>query len=295
MSGLKDLRRRIKTIASTGKITKAMKLVAASKLRKAGESALSSKPYFEHILKVLGNISVNYKEVESNLFLCEKNSEKKQKYLIVVLTSDRGLCGSFNSSMVKMAIRRVKELESLGHEAEIVCVGKKSVSQMQSSYYSKLVIKEFENIKQNDASFAKELQEYIISNLYEGEFDRCEFIYNKYISALVQEPKNAQIIPFSIDKISHQFDIKPYNGEFIYEPQIEELLDLLMPKAILGIIRHFLLESYASEQAARMNAMDNASKNAADMMDKLTLILNRSRQSLITKELVEIISGAESI
>jgi F-type H+-transporting ATPase subunit gamma len=295
LSSLKELRNRIKTITSTGKITKAMKLVAASKLRKAGEAAIASGPYFEHILKVLGNISANYKEVENNVFLSDVNSEAPKRHLIIVLTSDRGLCGSFNSSMVRMAIRRVRELESAGNEAEIVCVGKKSAAQMQSSYYAKLVVKEFENIKTNDLAFAKELQEYIIENLYEDEFDRCEFIYNKYVSALVQKPENVQIIPFSIDKITNKFDIKPYNGEFIYEPKIEKLLDILMPKAILGIIRHFLLESYASEQAARMNSMDNASKNAADMMEKMTLVLNRSRQALITRELVEIISGAESV
>ncbi len=295
MSSLKELRNRIKTITSTGKITKAMKLVAASKLRKAGEAAISSNPYFEHILKVLGNISTNYKEIENNIFLSDTNPEAPKKHLLVVLTSDRGLCGSFNSSMVRMAIRRVKELENAGCEVKIVCVGRKAVAQMQSSYYSKLVVKEFENIKTNDMAFAKELQQYLIENLYENEFDKCEFIYNKYVSALVQKPENVQIIPFSIDKITNKFDIKPYNGELIYEPKIEKLLDLLMPKAILGIIRHFLLESYASEQAARMNAMDNASKNAADMMEKMTLVLNRSRQALITRELIEIISGAESV
>ena len=295
MSNLKELRSRIKTIASTGKITKAMKLVAASKLRKAGETAIASNPYFEHVVKVLGNISANYKEVENNIFLSDKNFDEGHKYLIVILTSDRGLCGSFNSSMVRMAIRRVKELELLGHHPLVVCVGKKAIAQMQSSYYAKLVVKTFEGSNQNDMNFAKELQEYIIAELLAGKFNRCEFIYNKYVSALVQKPENAQIIPFSIDRISNKFNIKAYSGEFIYEPKIEKLLDLLMPKAILGIIRHFLLESYASEQAARMNAMDNASKNAADMMERMTLILNRSRQALITKELVEIISGSEAI
>lgn len=295
MPGLKELRNRIKTITSTRKITKAMKLVAASKLRKAGEEVSCSTPYFKHLLKVLCNISMNYPPLEYNLFLNNKNNKDRKRYLLIAITSDRGLCGSFNSAIVKSTMKRAKELESLGHEIKIVCVGRKISSQIQSSYYGKLVVKEFENVKHNSLEFARELQQYIISSLYDEEFDVCEFIYTKYISALIQKPDNMQIIPFSTEYISNVFNIKAYNGEYIYEPRVENLIDLIMPKAILSIIRHFLLESYASEQSARMNAMDNATKNASEMMEKLTLILNRSRQTLITKELIEIISGAESL
>ena len=292
MSGLKELKIRINSVTSTGKITKAMQLVAASKLRKAGEAATVSRPFFRHTLKVLGNLTANYKEVENNKFLSDDGNNN---YVLFVLTSDKGLCGGFNSSIIKKTLKRVKELQADKKKVSIVCVGKKSVAQISSSPYRDLIIKTFTDNKKAQIEFAKELRDYAIELVKNSGYNKCEFIYNKFISPLIQEPENMQIIPFNVNDVAAKFDVKFCQSEFTYEPRINKLLDIVIPKALLGIIRHFLLESFASEQASRMTAMDSANKNASEMIEKLTLVLNRSRQALITKELIEIISGAEAV
>ena len=279
MSGLKELRNRVKTTAAIGKITKAMKLVSASKLRKAAANLDSSHIYFAHVMNLLGVVISN--SDEKNPMVFPNMIDNKKRYAIILYSSDRGLCSSFNTTMLKLTFKRIAELQAHGHNVTIFTIGKKAA------------LGQYKNLSRTNFlhsnSLHQELASYIMSHA--GEFDVWEFVHTNYKSALSQVPKISQIIP--LDNMAQGYE--PYNGEIIFEPKISELLDIIIPKILSAIFKHLILETYVSEQAARMNAMDNASKNAKEMMEKLTLVLNRSRQALITKELIEIVSGAESI
>ena len=292
MPSLDDLKKRIKSVKSTQKITKAMKMVAAAKLRKAQESAEKGRPYSEKMQNIILNLTKSINDTQNAPKLLVGTGEDK-KYLCVVLTADRGLCGGFNSNICKLAKSNFKKILSEGKELKIISVGSKGLDQIKREY-GNYVIKKFSFKDKKRISFneADIIGQEIINLFNKNEFDKCILFYNNFKNVITQIPQAQQIIPAEKEQ-SDDNDEKLISYEF--EPDEDEILEDLLPKNISTQVFKALLENAASEQGSRMTAMDNATRNAGDLVDKLTINYNRSRQASITKELIEIISGAESL
>ena len=294
MPSLDDLKKRIKSVKSTQKITKAMKMVAAAKLRKAQENAEKGRPYSQKMQNIILNLTKSISDPENAPKLLV-GTGKDQVYLCVVLTSDRGLCGGFNSNICKLAKTNFKKLLSEGKEIKIITVGSKGLDQIKREY-GKYVIKKlsFKDKKQISFNEAELVGKEIIELFNKDEFDKCIMFYNNFKNVITQIPQAQQIIP--AEKIeSNDRDKTEEKLSYEFEPDEDEILEDLLPKNISTQVFKALLENAASEQGSRMTAMDNATRNAGDLVDKLTINYNRSRQASITKELIEIISGAESL
>ena len=292
MPSLDDLKKRIKSVKSTQKITKAMKMVAAAKLRKAQENAEKGRPYSQKMQNIILNLtrSINDPENAPKLLV---GTGKDETYLCVVLTADRGLCGGFNSNICKLAKNNFKSLLEKGKKLKIIAVGSKGVDQIKREF-GKYIIKEFsfKEIKQITFLEAEIIGKEIMHLFQNNEFDKCILFYNNFKNVITQIPQAQQIIPVKNDALKTQKeDVLSYE----FEPDEDEILDDLLPKNISTQVFKAFLENAASEQGSRMTAMDNATRNAGELVDKLTINYNRSRQASITKELIEIISGAESL
>ena len=294
MPSLDDLKKRIKSVKSTQKITKAMKMVAAAKLRKAQESAEKGRPYSKKMQNIILNLtrSINNPENAPKLLVGTGND---QVYLCVVLTADRGLCGGFNSNICKLAKSYFKKLLSEGKKIKIITVGSKGLDQIKRDYEQYIIKRlSFKEKKQISFKEAEIVGKEIIELFNKNEFDKCIIFYNNFKNVITQIPQAQQIIP------AEQKDLKDENKNeeqisYEFEPDEDEILEDLLPKNISTQVFKAFLENAASEQGSRMTAMDNATRNAGDLVDKLTINYNRSRQASITKELIEIISGAESL
>jgi len=292
MPSLDDLKKRIKSVKSTQKITKAMKMVAAAKLRKAQESAEKGRPYSQKMQNIILNLTKSINDPQNAPKLLVGTGEDK-KYLCVVLTADRGLCGGFNSNICKLAKNNFKKILSEGKDLKIITVGSKGLDQIKRDY-GKYVIKKFSFKEKKQITFeeANVVGNEIISLFNRNEFDKCILFFNNFKNVITQIPQAQQIIPTEINKTN---DSEERTFSYEFEPDEDEILEDLLPKNISTQIFKALLENAASEQGSRMTAMDNATRNAGDLVDKLTINYNRSRQASITKELIEIISGAESL
>ena len=289
MPNLKDLKNRIESVKSTRKITKAMQMVAAAKLRRAQESAESGRPYAERMNAVVNNLAGGMTLSEDSPKLLTGRADIKT-YLIIVATSERGLCGGFNSSIVKMAKNKISELLSAGHNVKIYTIGKKGREQLSrefGAYFSNHF--DLSTVKTLSYSVAVNISKNILLGFNSEEFDSALLFFSRFQSVLVQNPTEQRLIPASFD------DAEIVESSYDYEPERDEILEELLPQAITTQVFTALLENAASEQGARMSAMDNATRNAGDMIDKLTIKYNRSRQAAITNELIEIISGAEAL
>ena len=292
MPSLDDLKKRIKSVKSTQKITKAMKMVAAAKLRKAQESAEKGRPYSQKMQNIILNLTKSINDPQNAPKLLVGTGEDK-KYLCVVLTADRGLCGGFNSNICKLAKTNFKKILGEGKELNIITVGSKGHDQIKREYgkyvIKKISFKDKKNISYNEAD---EVGKEIISLFKQNKFDKCIIYYNNFKNVITQIPQPQQIIPTDTKNLKENND---ENFSYEFEPEEDEILEDLLPKNISTQVFKALLENAASEQGSRMTAMDNATRNAGDLVDKLTIDYNRSRQASITKELIEIISGAESL
>ena len=291
MASLDDLKKRIASVKSTQKITKAMKMVAAAKLRRAQESAEKGRPYSEKMNNVILNLSSGISDKENAPKLLSGTGNDKV-HLCVVMTSDRGLCGGFNSNIIKKAKSYFSKILSEGKELKIITVGSKGNDQLKRMYGDKIIenisFKESKNANYFDADKVGKL---VIDKFESSEFDICIIFYNQFKNVITQIPKAQQIIPLNSEDIEENTSEESYE----FEPDEDEILNNLLPKNISTQIFKAMLENSASEQGSRMSAMDNATRNAGEMVDKLTIQYNRSRQAAITKELIEIISGAESL
>ena len=293
MPSLDDLKKRIKSVKSTQKITKAMKMVAAAKLRKAQENAEKGRPYSQKMQNIILNLTKSISDPENAPKLLN-GTGKDKTYLCVVLTADRGLCGGFNSNICKLAKSNFKKILGEGKNLKIITVGSKGLDQIKRDY-GKYIVKKFSFKEKKQISFSEaDLIGKEIINLFDKEeFDICQLFYNNFKNVITQIPQAQQIIP-AIKKDSS--DKQEKNSTYYeFEPEEDEILEDLLPKNISTQLFKAFLENAASEQGSRMTAMDNATRNAGDLVDKLTINYNRSRQASITKELIEIISGAESL
>ena len=292
MPSLDDLKKRIKSVKSTQKITKAMKMVAAAKLRKAQESAEKGRPFSQKMQNIILNLTKSISDHENAPKLLV-GTGKDITYLLVILTADRGLCGGFNSNICKLAKINFKKLISEGKKIKIITVGSKGEDQIKREF-GKYIIKKFSFKEKKQITFkeAELIGNEIINLFKKNEFDKCILFYNNFKNVITQIPQALQIIPADT-KSSEPKEEKISSYEF--EPDEDEILEDLLPKNISTQVFRAFLENAASEQGSRMTAMDNATRNAGDLVDKLTINYNRSRQASITKELIEIISGAESL
>ena len=292
MPSLDDLKKRIKSVKSTQKITKAMKMVAAAKLRKAQESAEKGRPYSQKMQNIILNLTNSINDPQNAPKLLVGNGNDKT-YLCLVLTADRGLCGGFNSNICKLAKTNFKKILNEGKELKIITVGSKGLDQIKREY-GKYVIKKFSFKDKKKITFveAEIIGNEIINLFNNNEFDKCILFYNNFKNVITQIPQAQQIIPAEKKLVVEENKNSiPYE----FEPDEDEILEDLLPKNISTQVFKAFLENAASEQGSRMTAMDNATRNAGDLVDKLTINYNRSRQASITKELIEIISGAESL
>ena len=291
MASLDDLKKRIASVKSTQKITKAMKMVAAAKLRKAQESAEMGRPYSEKMNNVILNLSNGISDKENAPKLLS-GTGKDKVHLCVVMTSDRGLCGGFNSNIIKKAKLFFNKLAEEGKELKIITVGSKGNDQLKRIYGKQIIEKiSFKNSKNANYFDAEKVSKIIIEKFEKEEFDICTIFYNQFKNVITQIPQAQQIIPLKTDNE----EVAKSDDSYEFEPDEDEILSNLLPKNISTQIFKAMLENSASEQGSRMSAMDNATRNAGEMVDKLTIEYNRSRQAAITKELIEIISGAESL
>jgi len=294
MPNLDDLKKRIGSVKSTQKITKAMKMVAAAKLRRAQESAESSRPYADSMRDLIGAISNGYSptSTERNLLTGDENDNV---HMLILFTSERGLCGGFNSVVTKSLREKIENLQKENKTVKIICVGKKGYDILKRQY-SEIITEviDMREVKSVSYQDAKNISDKIIKMFFDSEFDRCSIFYNKFQSVISQIPTEQQIVPIELEEDSSN-ESTADQSFFDFEPGESEILEELLPLNFTIQIFKALLESAASEQGARMSAMDNASRNASDMIDNLTLFYNRSRQAVITKELIEIISGAEAV
>ena len=294
MPNLDDLKKRIGSVKSTEKITKAMKMVAAAKLRRAQESAESSRPYSDSMKDLIESISKGYKPSSTDRNLLT-GDEKDQIHLLILFTSERGLCGGFNSIVTRTLRDKIENLIDQNKTVKIVCVGKKGYDILKRQYSEMITeVIDMRAVKSITYQDAKNISDKIVKMFFDGEFDKCSIFYNEFKSVISQIPTEQQVIPIEI--ISDEADEEKKEDSFFeFEPGESEILDEILPLNFTVQVFKALLESAASEQGARMSAMDNASRNAGDMIDNLTLFYNRSRQAVITKELIEIISGAEAV
>ena len=290
MPSLKDLKNRIGSVKSTQKITSAMKMVAAAKLRKAQEQALASRPYTSLMDKVVSKIAS--KTSGNSLDLLTGKSDNKTQ-LIVVFSADRGLCGGFNGSITRAVRAEVKKLEQDGIKVKLLMVGKKSADALNRELGHLFIERIDGNSAKPNYTDAEILANKIISLFENDEFGMCKVIFNKFVSAITQEVTFKSVIPADIQE--NEDEVNESNSIYEFEPSEEEILNDLLPRNLATQLFSSQMESTASELAARMTAMDNATRNAGDMIDNLTLQYNRTRQAVITKELIEIISGAEAL
>ena len=291
MASLQDLKTRIKSVKSTQKITAAMKMVAAAKLRRAQESAEAGRPYATRMGQVISSLASKANKESAPALLV--GNGKEQTHLLVVMSADRGLCGGFNGSITRATRNEVARLRGENKTVKLFMVGRKSADALRREL-GDIYMESLEGIQGTSVSYgdADSIGQTIRDGFEAGDFDVCSIIYNKFKSVIAQEVTNTQLIPAQIDMTA---ETDTLSVSYQYEPEEEELLNALLPRGISTQIYSSLLESSASELAARMTAMDNAPRNAGDLIDRLTLIYNRTRQATITKELIEIISGAEAV
>ncbi|MGF1624576.1 MAG: F0F1 ATP synthase subunit gamma [Alphaproteobacteria bacterium] len=297
MPSLKDLKGRIASTKATRRITQAMKMVAAAKLRRAQEQAFAARPYAERMERMLGSLAGGVKPGQGGPKLLV-GTGRSDVHLLVLISSDRGLCGGFNANLVRHTRRLIARLVEEGKTAKLIVVGRKAVGVLKRDQGQRFV-QTYEELAKPAPAFE---QAALVANrilaMYEaGEFDTCTVIYNRFQSALTQVVTEQQLIPFVAPKTDAAATAGPELGGAIYEyePSEEEILAELLPRNLSVQVYRAMLESFASEQGARMTAMDSATRNAGDMINSLTLTYNRTRQAMITKELIEIISGAEAI
>jgi len=294
MASLKFLRNRISSVKSTQKITKAMKMVAAAKLRKAQQNAENARPYSEKLNSIISNLKNSVTDMDSAPKLLVGN-QKNEIHLCVVLSSDRGLCGGFNTNICRKAKVYFEKILNEKKTLKIIVVGGKANDQLKRKY-NQYIIDRITLKDEKVVSFGKaqEITDKILNLFTRSEFDNCTLFYNQFKSVISQIPQAQQLIPVSIEQKSNQQTLAN-NSEYEYEPDENDILENLLPKNIATQIYAAFLENQASEQGSRMTAMDNATRNAGDLISKLTINYNRTRQAVITKELIEIISGAESL
>lgn len=298
MPSLKDLKNRIASVKSTQKITSAMKMVAAAKLRRAQEQAEAARPYAERMDRMLATLAGNLAGASGAPPLLA-GTGRDETHLLVPLTADRGLCGGFNTTIVRETRRTVQRLQQAGKTVKILCVGRKARDQLRRDFRD-LIVHTLEDVQKPRLDYGKAdaLSARILALFEAGEFDVCTMIYNRFQSALTQVVTPQQLIPYSLPSNDNDAGAAATTGpqaQYEFEPDEEAMLALLLPRNLGVQIYRGLLESAASEHGARMTAMDNATRNAGDMIGRLTLEYNRSRQAAITKELIEIISGAEAV
>ncbi|WP_375174598.1 F0F1 ATP synthase subunit gamma [Pseudooceanicola sp.] len=291
MPSLKDLKIRIESIKSTRKITKAMQMVAAAKLRRAQEAAENARPYAERFNAVLGQLAASVGGSDSAPLLL-RGTGKDDVHLLVVMTAERGLCGGFNSNIVKLAKQKTVNLKAAGKTVKILTVGKKGREQLKRDYANLFVGHvDLSEVKRIGYANAQDIAKDLLGRFDEGEFDVATIFFSEFENVVSQKPTAQQIIPASFEASEDAGEGTLYD----YEPDEETILEDLLPRGVATQIFAALLENGASEQGARMSAMDNATRNAGEMIDKLTIEFNRSRQAVITNELIEIISGAEAL
>ena len=298
MPSLKDIKMQINSVGSTKKITSAMKMVAASKLRRSQEKAEAARPYSSRLEEMLASLASSAASGEGIIKLLT-GTGNDQNYIVIPVSADRGLCGGFNSSINRETFKLVKSLENEGKNVQLIPVGKKSRDFFNRLMQDK-IIESFSDLNVSITGYESALQ---VSNklqqlYFDGKFDKCILVFNKFKSAISQEVTQQQLIPLDVSsslKEKKSDDNTEAKAIYDYEPDEETILKDLLPKNVSIQIFKVLLESDAGEQGARMAAMDNATRNAGEMIDSLTLKYNRTRQAFITKELIEIISGAESI
>jgi F-type H+-transporting ATPase subunit gamma len=289
MPSLKDFRVRIASVQSTKKITSAMKMVAASKLRRAQEAAEAARPYAERMEKMLGNLAGSFKGQTGGPKMMA-GTGKDDVHLVVVMTANRGLCGGFNSNIIRLSRQLIRELKDKGKTVKVLCVGRKGRDNLRRDYRD-LIADSFTEFGRKTVAFveAEQVAAKITSMFEAGQFDVCTMIYSRFKSALTQTPTKQQLIPFPAPESAAP--PAPYD----YEPSDKEILEDLLPRNLAIQVFRSMLENAASFYGAQMTAMDNATRNAGEMIGGLTLKYNRTRQAMITKELIEIISGAEAV
>jgi len=293
MASLKDLRDRIGSVKNTRKITSAMKMVAAAKLRRAQDQAEASRPYAERMERMLGDLA---SRSSSDLPLIA-GTGKTDTHMIILGTADRGLCGGFNANLVKETRKMIGELQSAGKQVKIYCIGKKG-AQALNREYGDLIVKRVEDLDKPALSYSKAgaIADDILTMFDDGAFDAATLIYAQFQSAIAQIVTRQQLVPFAVEAVDGAAETdETDDSAYEFEPSEEGILAELLPRNVGVQVFKALLENAASEQGARMTAMDNATRNAGEMIDKLTLLYNRSRQAAITKELIEIVSGAEAL
>lgn len=296
MANLKELRNRIKSVQSTKKITSAMKMVAAAKLRRAQEHAEASRPYSERMARMLGSLAGGMAQGAGGPKLLT-GTGKDDVHLLVVATAERGLCGGFNSQLARRARRMIAELEGKGKTVKLLMVGRKGRDALRREHGSKIVdFITFQGVKRIGFGEADQVSTKILEMFEAGEFDVCTILYSEFESVISQVPTPLQLIPASLPEKTEDEDASAGpKALYEYEPDEEQILEALLPRNLAIQVFRALLENAAGEQGARMTAMDNATRNAGDMINNLTLVYNRTRQAQITKELIEIISGAEAL
>ncbi|MBM1556023.1 F0F1 ATP synthase subunit gamma [Sulfitobacter mediterraneus] len=292
MANLKDLKNRISSVKSTRKITKAMQMVAAAKLRRAQEAAEASRPYAERFNAVMAGLAASVGGSDSAPKLLS-GTGSDQVQLLVVMTSERGLCGGFNTNIVKLAKAKAQDVLAAGKELKILTVGKKGRDQLKREFGAYMIGHvDMSEVKRLGYADAQNIAKDVLTRFDAGEFDVATLFYAKFVNVVSQVPTAQQIIPAKFDDAGEDAGASTL---FDYEPSEEAILADLLPRGVATAIFSGLLENAASEQGARMSAMDNATRNAGDMIDSLTIQYNRSRQAVITNELIEIISGAEAL
>ena len=302
MASLKDLRNRIASVKATQKITKAMQMVAAAKLRRAQEAAEASRPYSERMGAVLTNLATGLEGNDNASPLLAGNG-KDDVHLLLVATAERGLCGGFNGNIAKLARDHANKLLSEGKTVKILCVGKKGADVLKRLFPGMIEdIIDLRHVKRLVYNDAAPIGARVLKMFEDGEFDVCTLFFSEFKSVMTQIPTALQLIPARIEDVEDEAgmaataDLLDLNGAiYDYEPEEKEILDALLPRNVSVQVFRALLENAASEQGARMSAMDSATRNAGEMIDKLTISYNRQRQAQITKELIEIISGAEAL
>ena len=294
MPSLKDLKNRINSVKSTRKITKAMQMVAAAKLRRAQDAAVAARPYAVKMEGVLANLARAAKDSPTAPPLLKGTGDDKV-HVLLVCTAERGLCGGFNSSIVKLTRQKIIELEGHGRTVKIITVGKKGREQLKRDYASRFLHHhDMSDVRKIGYADAKRVADDLLARFDAGEFDVAHLFFSRFETVLTQVPTATQIVPATFDAPEEGAADAP-GGGYEYEPEEDAILADLLPRNIAVQIFTALLENAASEQGARMTAMDNATRNAGEMIDRLNLEYNRSRQAAITKELIEIISGAEAL
>jgi F-type H+-transporting ATPase subunit gamma len=292
MPNLKDLKTRINSVSSTQKITSAMKMVAAAKLRRAQEAAESGRPYAARMRSVIASLAAKADKASASPLLVGREDVKT--HLLVIISADKGLCGGFNGSVARLAHQQMTRLQGEGKKVQVYVVGRKAADNLGSEIADKTFAR-IEGVQGGVIQYASaaDISAKIIAGFEEGSFDSVSMIYNQFVNAITQKVTHSSLIPAEVDASDDASDAQA--SFYDYEPEEAEILGALLPQNLSTQIFSALLESSAAELAARMTAMDNATRNAGDMIDRLTLVYNRTRQANITKELIEIISGAEAL